>query len=188
MKKFIIIILSLIPFVSWSGFITTAFYIRQEPTDCHHLFVVVTFDNGDGNGPIYMGSGEVTVGSGCPQIAPQSDPYSVIDLGVLVQTPEVNEAMASFLTSKGFPTASRPGGDSVQIMSAGNGILIVSREFNTIDRIEIKDLQGITVAVLEPDPSLRSESYDINNLQNGIYIVGASKQQIVIKTGQIIKQ
>jgi hypothetical protein len=188
MRKFIIVLFLLIPFVSWSGFITTAYYINQEPAGCHHLFVVVTFDNGDGNGPIYMGSGEVAVGSGCPQIAPQSDPSSVIDLGVLVQTPEVNEAMVSFLISKGFPTASLLGGDSVQIMSAGNGTFIVSRESNTINRIEIKDSQGITVAVLEPDPGLRSESYDINNLQNGIYIIGVSKAQIVIKTGQIIKQ
>lgn len=190
MKKFLLF--SLLLFFSavnsFAGFIIHSYYHKAINPDCHEIFVVVTFDNGDGEGEIYISSGMVQVGSGCPGMV-VSDPNVIMDLAELLATPEVNAPFQTYLNSKGIDGSDLAVTSQISVFCNPElGFVIVSRLPNVVDNVEIRSLQGTLLKSFNANLNLKTERYDISDLQPGIYIVAVGKDHITIRTDQVAKQ
>lgn len=188
MKKLIFVFLLIVTcaYSAKAEFIIHPYYINQMPQGCHHFFVVITYDNGDGLGEVYQSSGMVQVGD-CPsKLTGDSD--VIIAFEDIIETPEVNSQLQSYLASKGID-----GSDLASVVDFSvfcepeSGLVIVSRSVNTVDNVEIRNLNGELLKTFPADQNLKTEVYNISDLAPGVYVVALGKNEIVVHTDQVAR-
>jgi hypothetical protein len=188
MKKVIFLLLMFISVDVFAGFIIHSYYKEQISPDCHLVFVVITYDNNDGQGEIYQASGFVQVGNGCANKSVIQDEQCVLDLLQVMGTPEVNEQFEEFLNSKGIADDGISELSQISVFCNPNvGSIIVNRYANTVDLVEIRNLQGELKKSFSANLSKASERYDISDLTPGVYVVWVGKNSMIIHTDQIIR-
>lgn|GEM_PF-2551541 len=169
-----------------AGFIIHPYYVNQAPQGCHHIFVVITYDNGDGVGEIYQSSGMVQVGDCPPKLT--ADEGVVIAFENIIQTPEVNSQLQGYFASKGIDGSDLSTTVNFSVFcEPEKGIVIVSRIVNTVDNVEIRNLNGVLLKTFVADQNLKTEVFDISDLQPGVYVVALGKDQIVVHTDQVAR-
>jgi hypothetical protein len=172
----------------FAGFNVHTYYKEQVGPECHMVFMVVTYSHGSESPGIYQASGFVQFGNGCDNKKIIQDKQSVIDLKDVMGITEVHEQIVAYLDSKGIVDDSfTVSSDFSVFCNPNDGTLIVNRTVNSIDQIEIRNLQGEIKKTLSTDLSKTSERYDISDLAPGIYIVCLGKSSIIIHTDQIIR-
>lgn len=188
MKKLLFLSAFFLAIQANAGFIVHTYYINQEPQGCHHFFVVLTFDNGDGLGEVYQASGEISLGQSCPKEY-SADVNSLLNFEEACETSEVLDILMPFAEAYGVDRELWGEADEISVLcsTGSKGYIIVVRDVDAVDRIEVRNTQGVVVKSFDASTTSTSELYDISELQSGIYIVAIGRSQIVIHTAQIIR-
>lgn len=188
MKKILFLLMMFLSMDVFAGFIIHSYYKEQISPDCHLVFVVITYDNNDGQGEIYQASGFVQVGNGCVNKSVFQDEPCVLDLVQVMGTPEVNQQFAAFLDAEGISDDGMSSPSQISVFCNPNvGTIIVNRYANTVDLVEIRNLQGELMKSFSASISKASERYDISDLTPGVYVVWVGKDSMIIHTDQIIR-
>jgi hypothetical protein len=170
---------------TFARFIVHTYYMRQEPKGSHHIFTVITYD--DGKGEIFVTAGEVQVGDCPPKFI--TEDFCDITLERAFEMEEVNSSFKAYCATKGIDTSQLVSSTDIAVLCNPemDQFFVSRKQIALIDQITVLDGSGNVKMTLSPSQSALSECFSMQELGPGIYVVIVSKNGNQLKSAQIIK-